>query len=103
MRARVRRSGRARRGASLERYSKHPLAGAILELARQRGSALSEVSRVSERPGEGLRGNTNGREVGITSRNRASVEDLRLPPIEAGLECLVFLIECSPVCRRWNQ
>src|ERR1700730_4902961 len=77
--------------ASLERYSKHPLASAILELARQRGFALSEVSRVSERPGEGLRGTTNGREVWITGRNKASLEDLRLPPVQAGLECLVFL------------
>jgi heavy metal translocating P-type ATPase len=77
--------------ASLERYSKHPLANAILELARQRGSALSEASRVSERPGEGLRGTTNGREVWITGRNKASTESLHLPPVEAGLECLVFL------------
>ena len=77
--------------ASLERYSKHPLANAILELARQRGSALSEVSRVSERPGEGLRGVTNGREVWITGRNKVSAESLHLPPVEAGLECFVFL------------
>jgi heavy metal translocating P-type ATPase len=77
--------------ASLERYSKHPLASAILELARQRGSALSEVSRVSERSGEGLRGTTNGREVWITSRNKAFAEGLQLPPIAAGLECLVLL------------
>jgi heavy metal translocating P-type ATPase len=77
--------------ASLEQYSKHPLASAILESARQRGSALSEVSRVSERPGEGLQGTTNGREVLITGRNKDSAEGLQLPPVEAGLECLVFL------------
>ena len=77
--------------ASLERYSKHPLASAILELARQKGFALSEVSRVSEQPGEGLRGTTNGREVWIRGRNKVSAEALQLPPVEAGLECLVFL------------
>ena len=77
--------------ASLERYSKHPLASAILASARQRGSVLSEVSEVSERPGEGLRGLTNGREVWITSRNQDSAKGLPLPPIAAGLECLVFL------------
>jgi heavy metal translocating P-type ATPase len=77
--------------ASLERYSKHPLANAILEFARQRGSTLSEVSRVSERPGEGLHGTTNGREVWITGRSEISEKGLQLPPIEAGLECLVFL------------
>jgi heavy metal translocating P-type ATPase len=77
--------------ASLERYSKHPLANAILELARQRGSVLSEVSRVSERPGEGLHGSTNGRQVWITGRNKVSANGLQLPPIEAGLECVIFL------------
>jgi heavy metal translocating P-type ATPase len=77
--------------ASLERYSKHPLASAILASARQRGSVLSEVSEVSERPGEGLRGLANGREVWITSRNQDSAKGRQLPPIAAGLECLVFL------------
>jgi heavy metal translocating P-type ATPase len=77
--------------ASMERYSKHPLANAILELARQRGSTLSEVSQLSERPGEGMRGTTNGREVWITGRNKVSARGLQLPPIETGLECLVFL------------
>jgi heavy metal translocating P-type ATPase len=77
--------------ASLERYSKHPLANAILELARQRGLALSEVSRVSEKSGEGLRGMTSGREVWITGRHKVRMEGLQLPPVEAGLECLVFL------------
>jgi len=77
--------------ASLERYSKHPLANAILELARQRGSALSEVSRVSERPGEGLRGTTNGREVWVTGRSKVLAQGWQLPPVEPGLECLVFL------------
>ena len=77
--------------ASLERYSKHPLAAAILEPARQRGYPLSPVSQVSERPGEGLRGTTNGREIFITSRNKLSGTALRLPPVEPGLECLVFV------------
>lgn len=77
--------------ANLEQYSKHPLASAILESARQRGFALSEVSQISERPGEGLRGTTNGREVWITGRNSAAAEGLQLPPVEAGLECLIFL------------
>ena len=42
--------------ASLERYSKHPLAGAILEAARAAGVTLREVGEVQERPGEGLTG-----------------------------------------------
>jgi len=77
--------------ASLERYSKHPLASAILDVATQRGCVLSEATEVSERPGEGLRGRTAGREVLITGRGSVLQEGLNLPPIEAGLECLVFL------------
>jgi len=76
--------------ASLERFSKHPLAAAILDSARQRGCALSPVSRVSEVPGEGLRGMVDGHEVLITGRSKASVE-WRLPPVEPGLECLVLV------------
>ena len=76
--------------AGLERYSKHPLATAILELAKQRGIACAAVSQVNESPGEGLRGTVNDCEVLITGRNKAP-GNLILPPIEPGLECLVFL------------
>ena len=77
--------------ASLERYSKHPLASALLEAAQRRGYALAPVEQVSERPGEGLRGRTNGREVLITGRDKVHAAGLNLPPVEPGLECLVFL------------
>lgn len=77
--------------ASLERYSKHPLANAIMELAQQHGSKLLEVSQVSERPGEGLRGTVNGREVLVTGRNKVLAEGSNFPPVKPGLECMVFL------------
>ncbi len=77
--------------ASLERYSKHPLALAILKSAKQKRYALSPVLQVSERPGEGLRGTVAGREVFITGRMKVSGKELHLPAIEPGLECLVFL------------
>lgn len=80
--------------ASLERYSKHPLASAILEAAQLRGYALSPATRVSESPGEGMRGTTNAHEVLITGRNKipsVSGPSFILPPVEPGLECLVFL------------
>jgi len=77
--------------AGLERYSKHPLAAAILEFAKQRGIVSAVVSRVNESPGEGLRGTANGHEVLITGRNRLPKRNLSLPPIEPGLECLVFM------------
>jgi heavy metal translocating P-type ATPase len=77
--------------ASLERYSKHPLAGAILDEALRRRCPLSSVTRVSESPGQGMKGTTGGREVLITGRNKVSGMNQLLPPIEPGLECLVFL------------
>jgi heavy metal translocating P-type ATPase len=77
--------------ASVERYSKHPLALAIQELARKRGCVLSPASRVSEPPGEGLRGTVNDQEVLVTGRNKVSGTNLQLPAIASGLECLVFL------------
>ena len=39
--------------AALERYSKHPLSGAILDSARNAGAALPEAGAVASRPGRG--------------------------------------------------
>ena len=39
--------------ASLERYSKHPLARAILAAAKGRGFTLPQATQVSEPPGQG--------------------------------------------------
>jgi P-type E1-E2 ATPase len=80
-----------RMAASVERYSKHPLALAILELAKQRGLALCPVSQVHEPPGTGLSGTVNGHEVVVTGRGKVFPKGLLLPSIEPGLECLVFL------------
>jgi heavy metal translocating P-type ATPase len=80
-----------RMAASVERYSKHPLALAILELAKQRGLALCPVSQIREPPGTGLSGTLNGHEVVVTGRGKVLPKGLLLPSIEPGLECLVFL------------
>ena len=77
--------------ASLEQYSKHPLAGAILVAAQGARLAREAVSHVSERPGEGLEGVVAGRVVRITGRNKVEDQKLVLPPIVSGLECLVFV------------
>jgi heavy metal translocating P-type ATPase len=77
-----------RRAASLEQYSKHPLAGAILEAANQAGLPLPQASLVSERPGEGLRGVVEG--VAVTITGRAKVTGMDLPPVAPGLECIVL-------------
>jgi heavy metal translocating P-type ATPase len=81
--------------ASLERYSKHPLADAILAEAQKEKLALGEAAEIHERPGEGLRGTVAGRQVQITSRNKlaASNSDLaaQLPPQAGGLECVILV------------
>ena len=76
--------------ASLEVYSKHPLASAILEEARAQGLPTEPASEISERPGEGLQGTIAGRKILITGRGKvARGEDL--PAVASGLECLVFV------------
>ena len=42
--------------ASLDRYSKHPLARPIVQAAASEGLPLLETTEIEERPGEGLRG-----------------------------------------------
>lgn len=76
--------------ASLEVYSRHPLASAIVDAARDRDLVLHDVSEVSERPGEGLRGRVDGRVVTVTGRKQMA-DRVSLPPVEGGLECVVLL------------
>ncbi len=81
--------------ASVERYSKHPLARAILAAAQEESLPLKEAAQVSEPPGQGLRGTVAGSEVQITSR-RALLENklagaARLPPQAGGLECVIAI------------
>jgi heavy metal translocating P-type ATPase len=80
-----------RLAAGLERYSKHPLAGAVLDAATRAKLALEPATQMSEHPGEGLRGIVAGRELLITGRNKISRQEVLLPPVAPGLECLVFI------------
>ncbi|HUJ41558.1 MAG TPA: heavy metal translocating P-type ATPase [Candidatus Acidoferrales bacterium] len=77
--------------ASVERYSKHPLSTAIQEAAQKSNLPLAPVSRISERPGEGLRGAAGSRKVWITSRSKLGPHDPPLPPVAPGLECVVVV------------
>jgi len=81
--------------ASLERYSKHPLSGAIVKAAEKAAAPLLSVSNITELPGEGLRGAVANRLVQITSRNNftglhPNAVD-KLPPVSGGLECVVLI------------
>jgi heavy metal translocating P-type ATPase len=84
--------------ASLERYSKHPLASAVLKAAEERGIQLVEVNQISEKPGEGLRGTIDGKTLRITSRKKIAAMNGnaqatldQLPPTTGGLECIVLI------------
>ncbi len=81
--------------ASVERYSKHPLAQAIQLAAQRAGVATHEATSISEKPGEGLHGIVTGRRVRITGRTQLASEqpDVAglLPPPAGGLECVILL------------
>ena len=81
--------------ASLERYSKHPLARAILAAAKEDGIQLPEATEVGEQPGQGLRGTVSGHQLQVTSRNKLIAQKVagadQLPPLARGLECVVVI------------
>jgi heavy metal translocating P-type ATPase len=81
--------------ASVEVYSKHPLAEAIVEAGKRLGGELYPVDEISEKPGQGLTAKVRGHELLITSRKKLAAvnpgEANLLPPVEGGLECVVVL------------
>jgi heavy metal translocating P-type ATPase len=93
--------------ASLERYSRHPLAAPILAAARQAGVPLDEAREVSERPGEGLRGTIDGRRIEVTGRGalarRAPDAAAVFPPESGGLECVVLIDERPAALLRFRD
>jgi Cu+-exporting ATPase len=54
-----------RLAASLERGSEHPLAGAIVQAAEERGLPLAPVEAFASQTGRGVRGTVEGRMVGL--------------------------------------
>ena len=80
-----------RAAASLERYSKHPLARAILDAASRMNLPLEPVLKVSEGQGDGLLGVVGGHQVWITGRKKVADLKVPLPEIAAGLECILFI------------
>jgi heavy metal translocating P-type ATPase len=80
--------------ASLERYSRHPLARAVLA-AYPDVHALPEATEVREPPGAGLGGTVAGHQVTITSRTRALGSGVpgadMLADAGGGLECLAVV------------
>ncbi|MFD5868673.1 heavy metal translocating P-type ATPase [Corynebacterium sp. NPDC060344] len=81
--------------AAVEKYSKHPLATAIVADAEDRDLPLPAVESVSERPGKGLVGVVGGRELRLTNRAGLAAIDPAsaavLPERAAGMESVVLL------------
>lgn len=77
--------------ASLELYSKHPLAQAVLKAADRAHLPLSAASEIGEPPGKGLQGTVGGRTILLTGRNRVQDNKIVLPAVHSGLECMVFI------------
>ena len=91
--------------AGLERYSKHPLAGAILAAARSEGDGLIEAEEIHEVPGQGLRGVVRGHKVQIISRSQARGAPgfEHAPPAGGGLECFVLIDSHYAACYRFRD
>jgi heavy metal translocating P-type ATPase len=90
--------------ASLERYSKHPLAQAIVQTADRDGVPLIEPSSVREQPGRGLDGIVDGDRVRITGRRQAgAIAGTALPPAGPGLECVIFVNDAYAATYRFHD
>ncbi len=82
-----------RLAASLERYSKHPLARPILDAAAHARLVVSDATELREPPGQGMEGVVAGTAVRILGRRQAEAAGFgdALPPLASGLECVVLV------------
>ncbi len=69
-----------RLAASVDRYSAHVLGEALVRAAEESSLSLSTPDDVSEEPGQGIRGDIEGRTVGVGSR--AYLQEIGVPPDE---------------------
>ena len=81
--------------ASVEQYSRHPLAQPILERAQREKIDLAPVVEVSEKPGQGLTATVEGMHVHITGRKQLQQKNpvlaSELPPAALGMECILLI------------
>lgn len=78
--------------ASLERFSKHPLAAAVLKTAAEDRIPVSTPQDVSETPGHGLTGHIDGHVITLTGRGKLPSEVARtLSDLATGLECIILV------------
>jgi len=68
-----------RLAASLERSSEHPLAGAIIHAAKEKGLPLDPVSDFESITGQGIRGRINDRDIAVGNARL-------IDPLSSGME-----------------
>lgn len=90
--------------ASLERYSRHPLASAVVEAANESGIPQLETMQVRELPGKGLQGIVEQREIALTGRNSLSPEARALiPAARSGLEAVLLVDQQPAACLHFHD
>jgi heavy metal translocating P-type ATPase len=93
--------------SSMERYSKHPLAKAIVTAAELEGIRGLQATQVSEAPGMGLSGIVDGQRVRVTSRSKAQSSEVQglehLPPVAGGLECIIVIDDVFAAAYRMHD
>lgn len=80
--------------ASLERYSRHPLANAVIKASKQKFLPFIEVQNIKEIPGYGMTGMINHQKVIITNREKLTEKQItnnNIPQSLSGLECFVLI------------
>ncbi|GAA1715458.1 heavy metal translocating P-type ATPase [Dietzia cercidiphylli] len=81
--------------AAIEAYSRHPLAGAVIDAAAERNLGTPPTTSVAEKPGGGLVGEVGGHVVRLTNRRGLAEVDpgasSLLPGSETGMEAVVLL------------
>ena len=89
-----------RLAASLERFSKHPLAAAVVEAARGRNLTLQDPDEIAEPPGAGLTGVVGGRQVALVGRKSVASA---LPPTQPGLETVLLVDGAAAALLRFRD
>ena len=81
--------------ASVEQYSRHPLASAILDAARTEQVISESVSEVTEKPGHGLSARVGRDRIQITGRKLTLISNPEmaavLPPVAPGMESILLV------------
>jgi heavy metal translocating P-type ATPase len=90
--------------ASLEKYSKHPLGRAILNVATEEKVPLLTPKQVREEPGRGLIGEIDGHEITLTSRNKLPDDTKKqLQDLPTGMECVLLVDEKIAALMRFRD